>query len=95
MSTGCAIYAWSELELPENRWGSMTQIQVAEVVLRELGKPVDALTLLGEMEKRGWKAESSAKVVRESLERNLSKKPDAFVPMGDCWFARSSIEGGG
>jgi|GEM_PF-4111601 len=85
VSHGCAIYAVSTLELGERPFGDATQVQVAELVLRELGKPTNSLDLLTAMEQRGYKAESDAKTVRTSLERNLSKKPHLFRQENERW----------
>ena len=50
VSHGCAIYAVAGLELGDRPFGDATQVQVAEMVLRELGSPVEALKLLFEMQ---------------------------------------------
>jgi len=85
---GCSIYAVAELDLEESPFGVMTQIQVAEQVLRELGKPVDALTLLFALQERGFQADSDEKTAMNSLSRGMAKKPDVFANIAGNWSAQ-------
>ena len=68
-----AIYAVSDYGPSDLGLNSLSQIEAARLVMADLGKPVDATTLVVEMLERGYKPVVNEKALRKSLQRVVSE----------------------
>ena len=79
-----AVFAVSSYRPPKNELNDLSQIQAAEVVLRELGRPVDLTLLCVEMMERGFDPVAGKAGFKKSL-RSAMGRSDKFVESDGLW----------
>ena len=84
-----AIFAVSTLGPPTNPVNDLPQIQAAELVLRELGRPVELVVLIVEMLERGFNPSVNELALKKSL-RSAMAKSDKFLESDGLWSISSN-----
>ncbi len=69
-----AVFAVSSYTAVSSGLNDLSQIEAAQVVLRELGRPVEFVVLVVEMLARGYKPVSSNAVFKKSLRAAMARK---------------------
>ena len=77
-----AIFAVTSYGPPVNGLNDLSQIQAAEVVLRELGRPVDLTLLCVEMMERGFEPVAGKAGFKKSLRSAMGKNSKFAEEMG-------------
>ena len=68
---------------------TVSQVQAAEIVLRELERPVDLTTLVDEMLKRGFIPKTNSEKLKASLATAMRLRSQ-FIKQGDLWSIAKS-----
>ena len=84
-----AIFAVSSYGPPTNQLNELSQIEAAEIVLREIGRPVDLTVLCVEMLERGFEPVAGKAGFKKSL-RSAMGRSKAFNENSGLWFIQSS-----
>lgn len=79
-----AIFAVSTYGPPTNQLNELSQIEAAEVVLREIGRPVDLTLLCVEMMQRGFEPVGGKAGFKKSLRSSLGRSKRFFC-QDRCW----------
>ena len=79
-----ALYAVADYGPKDLGLNELSQIQAAELVLRELGRPVGLTTLIVEMLQRGYEPIVNETTMRRSLRQAMARK-DGFVNSEGVW----------
>ena len=79
-----AIFSVSDLGPPTNPVNDLSQIQAAELVLRELGRPVELVVLIVEMLERGFKPAANELALKKSL-RSAMRRKGQFAESDGLW----------
>jgi len=80
-----AVFAVSEYGPPVAKCDDLTMVQFAELVLREIGRPMSIVSLVVEMLERGYDAKSGEAVMLKSLRDGMRKKP-VFIENSGLWL---------
>ncbi len=72
-----AVYVKRGSDLSDPLMG-LGQIEVAEKVLREAGRPLKTDELIVEMQRSGFKTNTHRRVLRDGLSNSMTRKPDTF-----------------
>ena len=83
-----ALFAVSTYGPPTNQLNDLSQIEAAEVVLREIGRPLSVAQLAVEMLERGFEPVGGRQNFIKSL-RSAMRRNNAFVQNIDKWFVVS------
>lgn len=86
-STSPAVFAVSSYGPPTNELNDLSQIEAAELVLRQIGRPVDLTVLAVEMIERGFEPLAGKAGVKKSL-RSAMGRNDRFVEESGMWTLR-------
>ena len=84
-----AVFAVSTYGPPTNQLNDLSQIEAAEVVLREIGRPVDLTLLCVEMMERGFEPVAGKAGFKKSL-RSAMGRSDRFLEHDGNWAIASS-----
>ena len=79
-----ALFAVSTYGPPTNQLNDLSQIEAAEVVLREIGRPLSVAQLAVEMIERGFEPVAGKQGFVKSL-RSAMRKSSSFVQADDKW----------
>lgn len=79
-----AIFAVSDYGSPSNQLNELSQIEAAEIVLRELGRPVDLTLLCVEMMERGFEPVAGKAGFKKSL-RSAMGRSERFTVQDGLW----------
>ena len=79
-----AVFAVSTYGPPTNQLNDLSQIEAAEVVLREIGRPVDLTLLCVEMMERGFEPVAGKGGFKKSL-RSAMGRNNKFVEADGTW----------
>jgi hypothetical protein len=79
-----AIFAVTSYGPPTNELNDLNQIQAAEIVLREIGRPVDLTLLCVEMMERGFEPVAGKAGFKKSL-RSAMGRSDKFIENDRFW----------
>ena len=82
-----AIFAVSDYGSPSNQLNELSQIEAAEIVLRELGRPVDLTLLCVEMMERGFEPVAGKTGFKKSLRSAMGRSGTFSEDLG-LWFVR-------
>ena len=85
-----AIFAITAYGPATNELNDLSQIQAAEVVLRELGRPVDLTLLCVEMMERGFEPVAGKAGFKKSL-RSAMGRSDKFKESNGLWVGISPL----
>ena len=78
-------YIAAECVRPPYEFEGMSQVGIAELILREKGEPMTMTAIVVEMFERGFRTESDKRVVSHSIEACMRKAPTRFRKAGDKW----------
>lgn len=82
-----AIFAIAGFGSNINNLNAVSQIQAAEIVLQQIGQPVELSVLVDEMLNRGFVPNNDAKTLKKSLATSMRLKSQ-FVKDGKFWSLR-------
>ena len=77
-----AVFAVSSYRPPTNELNELSQIEAAEVVLRQIGRPVDLTMLCVEMLQRGFEPVAGKAGFKKSLRSAMGKNSKFAEEMG-------------
>ncbi len=85
-----AVFALTTYGPPTNELNDLSQIEAAEVVLREIGRPVELTVLCVEMLERGFEPVAGKAGFKKSL-RSAMGRSDKFIAVGKLWAIANVI----